>query len=376
MLRSFMCVEDSEDDDKEEEEHLALADSSDVPVDDLVPSAEDTEAFETDDSAPIPSPRRHTARMSVRPQTPMSAITEALIAEYASAPTPSSPPPSPLSPLSSPLPQIPLPPLPLPSPPTTSPTYAEAPLGYRAAEIRLRVASLSTYHPSEIPSPHLLLPSTTHRDDLPKYPECLEPSDAEASIKDQPLLDDASLIALSLGYVADLDSEEDPEEDLAEYLADRRDDADDESSDDDDDKKEEEEEKPQPPTLSFTKEDAERFLAIPIPPPSPLTLLSSPLPQIPSPPLPASPFILPIPLPAGSPPLQLLSSNRRADRPEVTLPPQKSLSIVHCLGYKAGESLVAAAARSIEGRRADYGFVDSGHLVTALGEIRALQARE
>nr|GFD31883.1 hypothetical protein [Tanacetum cinerariifolium] len=59
--------EDSEDDDKEEEEHLALADSSDVPVDDLVPSAEDTEAFETDDSAPIPSPRRHTARMSVRP---------------------------------------------------------------------------------------------------------------------------------------------------------------------------------------------------------------------------------------------------------------------------------------------------------------------
>nr|GFD33967.1 hypothetical protein [Tanacetum cinerariifolium] len=26
---------------------------------------------------------------------------------------------------------------------------------------------------------------------------------------------------------------------------------------------------PQPPTLSFTKEDAERFLAMPIPPPSP-----------------------------------------------------------------------------------------------------------
>nr|GFD26428.1 hypothetical protein [Tanacetum cinerariifolium] len=46
---------------------------------------------------------------------------------------------------------------------------------------------------------------------------------------------------------------------------------------------------PSPPsTLSFTKEDAERFLAIPIPPPSPLTPLSSSLPQIPSPPLPAS----------------------------------------------------------------------------------------
>ncbi|GKA90839.1 hypothetical protein Tco_0812709 [Tanacetum coccineum] len=62
------------------------------------------------------------------------------------------PPPSPLSPLSSPLPQIPSPPLPLPSPPTTSPSYAEARLGYKAAEIRLSVASPPTHHPSEIPS--------------------------------------------------------------------------------------------------------------------------------------------------------------------------------------------------------------------------------
>ncbi|GKD38664.1 hypothetical protein Tco_1258871, partial [Tanacetum coccineum] len=59
-------------------------------------------------------------------------------------------------------------PLPLPLPPTTSPTYAEAPLGYRAAEIRLRAASPSTHHPSEIPLPPLLLPSTTHGDDLPE----------------------------------------------------------------------------------------------------------------------------------------------------------------------------------------------------------------
>nr|GFD54231.1 hypothetical protein [Tanacetum cinerariifolium] len=34
----------------------------------------------------------------------------------------------------------------------------------------------------------------------------------------------------------------------------------------------------QPPTMSFTKEDAETFLAMPIPLPSPLTTLSSPLP--------------------------------------------------------------------------------------------------
>ncbi|GJR15898.1 hypothetical protein Tco_0798550 [Tanacetum coccineum] len=60
---------------------------------------------------------------------------------------------------------IPSPPLPLPSPPIhTSPTYAEAPLGYKAPEIRLRAASSSTHHLSDIPSPPLLLPSTYHRD--------------------------------------------------------------------------------------------------------------------------------------------------------------------------------------------------------------------
>nr|GEV04615.1 putative reverse transcriptase domain-containing protein [Tanacetum cinerariifolium] len=70
----------------------------------------------------------------------MTASTEALIAEFASAPTPPSPPPSPVSPWSSPLPQIPSPPLPvlspplpLPSPPThASLTYADMPLQKRA----------------------------------------------------------------------------------------------------------------------------------------------------------------------------------------------------------------------------------------------------
>ncbi|GKE32661.1 hypothetical protein Tco_1451983 [Tanacetum coccineum] len=161
-------LEASKDDDEEEEEHPALADSSVVLVDDPVPSAEDTETFKTDESAPttVPSPRRRTARMFVRPQTPMSATTKALIAKYAYEPTPPSPPSSLLSPLSSPLPLIPSPPLTLPLPPTTSPTYAEAPLGYRVAGIRLRAASPSTHHPSEIPSPPMLLPSTTYRDDL------------------------------------------------------------------------------------------------------------------------------------------------------------------------------------------------------------------
>nr|GFD43752.1 hypothetical protein [Tanacetum cinerariifolium] len=46
-----------------------------------------------------------------------------------------------------------------------------------------------------------------------------------------------------------------------------------------------------------------------------------------------------------------------ANRPEVTLPPRKRLSIVHRPGYEAGESSAADAARPIEGRRTDYGFV-------------------
>ncbi|GKB70544.1 putative reverse transcriptase domain-containing protein [Tanacetum coccineum] len=158
---------EDEDDNKDEEEHLAPTDSSDVPVVDPVPLTEDIEAFETDESAPTPPTSPHhiiifsetiprTARMYVRPHTPPSPSAEARFAEFASAPTPLLSPPSPLTLLSSPLPQIPLPLLPLPSPPThTSPTYAEAPLGYREAGIRLRAAS-----------PPQLLQSTSHRSDI------------------------------------------------------------------------------------------------------------------------------------------------------------------------------------------------------------------
>nr|GFB73737.1 hypothetical protein [Tanacetum cinerariifolium] len=219
--------------------------------------------------------------------------------------------------------------------------------------------------------------------------------------EEQPLPAAASPTTDSPGYIPESDpnedpeddDDEDPEKDPADYPTDHDDDdeeeeedpsgddadEEDEEQDEDDDNEEEEHSasvdsippppalrvtarisfRPQPPTLSFTKDDAERFLAMPIPPPSPLTPLSSSLPQIPSPSLPASPPILPIPLLTVSPPLQLLSSDRRADRPEVTLLPRKRLSIVHRPGYEAGESSAAAAARPIEGRRADYGFVGS-----------------
>ncbi|GJV89787.1 putative reverse transcriptase domain-containing protein [Tanacetum coccineum] len=140
---------------EEEEEHLAPADSSAIPVVDPVPSAGDTEAFETDESAPTPRPpqiripfaqtRLRRARKTVRPESPMSASIEARIADYTAAPTP------PLPVASSPLP--------LPSPLTTSPTDAGAPLGYRAVGIWMRVAAAS---------PPLSLLSTSHRTDVPE----------------------------------------------------------------------------------------------------------------------------------------------------------------------------------------------------------------
>ncbi|GKF18542.1 hypothetical protein Tco_0063460 [Tanacetum coccineum] len=102
-----------DEDDDEEEEHLALVDSSTVSVVDHVPSAGDTEAFETDESAPtLRSPqtkvpfaqtRLRRARKTIRLKPPTSPSMEARIAEYAITPTPPSPPPSPLSPWSPPL---------------------------------------------------------------------------------------------------------------------------------------------------------------------------------------------------------------------------------------------------------------------------------
>ncbi|GJX41676.1 hypothetical protein Tco_0256666 [Tanacetum coccineum] len=80
-----------DEDDNEEEEHLAPADSTAVPITDPVPSAEDTEALETDEAAPTPVP------------LPSEAEVERLLALPI-------PPPFPRTPL----PQIPSPPLPPP----------------------------------------------------------------------------------------------------------------------------------------------------------------------------------------------------------------------------------------------------------------------
>nr|GFD63269.1 hypothetical protein [Tanacetum cinerariifolium] len=49
------------------------------------------------------------------------------------------------------------------------------------------------------------------------------------------------------------------------------------------------------------------------------------------------------------PPPQLLSTSRREDRPEVTLPPWKRLNIALGPRYEVGESSSAAAARPAGG---------------------------
>ncbi|GJZ50590.1 putative reverse transcriptase domain-containing protein [Tanacetum coccineum] len=141
--------------------------------------------------------------------------------------------------------------------------------------------------------------------------------------------------------------------------------------------------------------EVDRLLAIPTPPPSPLTSYSSPLSQIPSPPLPISPThplgykaamirlrtespstshplplpppivlprtppLLPIPLPIASPPLLLPFTNCRADVPEVMLPPRKRLCIALGPRYETRECSSALTTRPTGGFKAVYGFVST-----------------
>ncbi|GJY13089.1 hypothetical protein Tco_0382398 [Tanacetum coccineum] len=235
----------------------------------------------------------------------------------------------------------------------------------------------------------------------PEYLEYLVPSGDEAPIEDQPIPSDASPIALSPGYVANSDPEEDPEEDHADYPADGGD-GDDEPFDDDDDDDvaddedeeafededdDEEEEhlapadssttrlrrarktvRPQTPIPFPSEAEVDRLLALPTSPPSPLTPYSSPLPHIPSPPLPVSSLLLSLPSPlttsltdakvplgyraagirmrAASPPLLLLSTSYKIDIPEAEMPPRKRACFTTpALGFEVEESSAAGAAR-------------------------------
>ncbi|GKB15941.1 hypothetical protein Tco_0849864 [Tanacetum coccineum] len=249
--------------------------------------------------------------------------------------------------------------------------------------------------PDYVPGPEELEQAPLSLDYVPgpEYPEYLALSDEEVLVKDQPYVVADSPIALSPGYVANSDPEEDSEDGTVDYPADGGDDNDDDSFDDDEEEeeasKEEEDEhlasadsvvapvvdlvpsseetelfktdesattppsppachtiarisiRPEAPMPFPSEEEVERLLALPSPPPSLLSPWSSPLPQIPSPPLPPPPSSLhlppqvPISLPLPSSPLPPLPAsliipplvNRREDTPEAELPPCKRLCL-------------------------------------------------
>ncbi|GJT56212.1 putative reverse transcriptase domain-containing protein [Tanacetum coccineum] len=132
------------DDDDDEEELLAPADSVVValPATDQAPSAEETEPFETDESAATPPPHpayRVTARISIPAPVPTPVWSDTEVARLLAI---STPPSSPLSLWSSPL-RI---------------------LGYQVAMIWLRAKAASTSHSLPLPPPFILSPT---RSDAP-----------------------------------------------------------------------------------------------------------------------------------------------------------------------------------------------------------------
>ncbi|GJR73012.1 putative reverse transcriptase domain-containing protein [Tanacetum coccineum] len=182
--------------------------------------------------------------------------------------------------------------------------------------------------PEQEPPSHIYVPFVSE----PVYLEFL-PEDDVLPAEEQPLPVAASPTTELPGYIpesdpeedSEEDDEEDPEEDPADYPTNRGDDRDDEEpsddDDDDDDDAEEEEHlapadpaavayaadqdpylayrvttrmsiRPQAPAPFLSEEVAKRLLALPTPPPSPLSPYSSPLSQIPS---------LPLPIPSPPP---------------------------------------------------------------------------
>nr|GEU59035.1 reverse transcriptase [Tanacetum cinerariifolium] len=130
--------------------------------------------------------------------------------------------------------------------------------------------------------------------------------------------------------------------------------------------------------------EVDRILAIPTPPPSPLTSLSSPLPRIPSPPFPgpSPPTTSPtytkallgytvarIRLRTTSPQPLPLSSLLPLPPPIILSRTRASMGLMRAIvSFEGGESSSATAARSTRGFRVDYGCVG-----TLDAEIRRTQ---
>ncbi|GKF34941.1 hypothetical protein Tco_0108141 [Tanacetum coccineum] len=147
------------EDEEAEEEHSAPAYPVVVALPATAPSGEETEPFETDESAATPPPHpayRMTASITIPEPLPVPAWSDSEVARLLAI---SSPPASPLSPWSSSPPQIPVPLSPpspvLPAPPP-SPIRS---LGYRAATIRMRAEAAATSHSLPLPPPFILSPT-------------------------------------------------------------------------------------------------------------------------------------------------------------------------------------------------------------------------
>ncbi|GJZ78188.1 hypothetical protein Tco_0642860 [Tanacetum coccineum] len=262
----------------------------------------------------------------------------------------------------------------------------------------------------------------------PVYPDFMPPEDDVIPTDEQPLPTAVSPTADSPSYITESDPEEDleeeddkdPKEDPTDYPTKRYDDEEEEESsgddaddveDDESEDKEEEHLAPadsvpppvyrttarmfirtQTPIPFLSEAEVDRLLAIPSPPPSPLTSYSSPLPQISPPPLPASPthplgykaamirlraespsnshplsLPPPIVLPHTRASMAIMRAAAPADVPEVTFPPRKRLCIAPGPRYEIEECLSAPTARPTEGFRVDYDTWDE--MVEAMQEI-------
>ncbi|GKA87883.1 putative reverse transcriptase domain-containing protein [Tanacetum coccineum] len=129
------------DEDEEREEHPAPSDSVVValPATNQAPSAEETNPFETDESAATPPPHlayRVTSRISIPAPVPTPVWSDAEI-------------PSLSLPLSPPSPVLSL----------TPPPSPIRSLGYRAAMIQMRAKAVSTSHSLPLPPPFILSPT-------------------------------------------------------------------------------------------------------------------------------------------------------------------------------------------------------------------------
>ncbi|GKB91745.1 hypothetical protein Tco_0964017, partial [Tanacetum coccineum] len=132
-----------------------------------------------------------------------------------------------------------------------SPNYVPGPKEPEQAPLSLDYVPGPEHPPSPVEVPYV---------PEPEYPEYLAPSDEEVPVEDQPYDDVDSPIALSPGYIADSDPEEDSEDGPANYPADGGND-DDEPSDDDDDDDDTDDEDEEPVEDEDDNEEEEEHLA-------------------------------------------------------------------------------------------------------------------